>query len=1302
MRTNPAPKSGFINGCRLFAILLCTAGISLALVSFAATPSSEKATLTNQAASIKTPKAPTLPAAPSPGSDTLSTSHRSITYTESGAQVPNETGVALGVPDCTVPNSCSTFDLTINSSVGTAVAGYDPTQYQIHMTWSWSVATVDYDIFFEDAGGNVVAVNNSTADPSAIIIPTTTPAGLYHVVIVLATGAPIGYTGTIVLEPKPLTAGICNPNVTNCTPPRYMNYPAGVGQADNAGEPSVGVDWNPNVASLKNTSSPIFSTGVMRKNTGGVAFFTSGANEWRVNFDDCPSPAVNLWEDVSATTTQQFVLSDPIGFVDHYSSSQLGLAYPPPHTTGRVFTIDLIGGQGDSLGSFSDTDGNSYLPGGTGGPGQGPDHETLGGGPYNPNSNPPPPPQTTAYGSPNAIYYCSQNIVAEAQCSRSDDGGQTFGPGVIIYNPSQCTGGIHGHVKVAPDGTVYVPNSSCGTVGTNGVALSTDNGLTWTEHNVTGTSGSQDPSVGIGQNGVGKPGGNLGGTNTIYLGYVDGNGHPYISHSGDRGANWSPPIDVGSPFAIEHAVFPVVVAGDDNRAAFGFLGTGPGLATSGSCDPYGATLNCANIWHLYIATTYDGGANWITVDATPNDPVQQGTVCLQGTTCAGGRNLLDFNDFGIDAEGRGVLGYADGCINCNNTFQGQSNSSHGTISRQSGGRRLFSHFDPIEPMPPASPQMVSATTQLGGVLVSWLEPDNGGSPITGYNVYRSTTSGMETFLAHVSGEANTKYFDAAPPVGSNAFYYAQAINGIGEGDHCGEVSVSEVPPTGNSCVFPYLPVDGPGTAGNVPTDPTTGELTIQYVDIGEPFTSCTDNSLTFLMKVATLDPANTGQAVLPANGEWQILFNVTGTDNATHAVYVELDTFSPNTPANPGISYGRRDACTAGCSTLDSAVCTQGGTPPSSCPKISATFAKNGTIQIKLDVSTPLSFPAPGAPGTGSAFTWDAHAPGAKLTSITGNTFFFAGVGAGFLETVQTTGGGSYTRVGNVSCQSNPPIAALSASPTSGLAPLMVNFNGTTSHEPAGACGTINSYTLDFGDGSAPVTNGTGTFSHTYANPGDYPARLTVKDTAGLTSTNVAQVVISVAENSIQPVAVVSRMTHGTITPPFEVQMFPLLNGKRGVECRRSASLGAGNYTIVFKFANPLTSVGSASVTVGVGSVSSSAINPLNSQEYIVNLTGVIPATPPGGDYVTVTLTNVHDMPGNSGNIVGPQMGVLVGDINATGLVNSTDASITAGQSGQAVTGSNFRTDVNANGLINSTDTSITQSRSGTGLPTSP
>jgi len=1317
MKRKSSSKSAFINTRNVVTLLLCL--FSLAMFSFAAAPSNQlkvsKQVSTKTSQRVTQPKAAPSPSAPSPTGGTLTSANigpsKAINYTDStGSLAPNLTFFA-GSGTCQVPNSCSTFTLTIASSVATPSSGYDPTKYNIFIEVSWATASEDYDTWMCSGSGNcvqanVVASNTSTADPETIILPAATfPAGTYTINLVNTSGAAEPYNGTVYLAAIPQQTNCTG----NCTPPRYQNYPAGVGQADNAGEPSIGVDWNPNVASLKDVSSSDFTTGTMRKNTGGVAFFTSGANEWRVNFDDCPSPAVNKWEDVSATTTQQFVLSDPIGFVDHYTNNptNVGQVYPEPQTTGRVFTLDLVGGQGNSLGSFSDNDGISYTPGGNGGPGQGPDHETLGGGPYNPNSTPPPPPQTVTYGSPpNAIYYCSQNIVAEAECSRSDNGGQTFGPGVIIYNPATCTGGIHGHVKVAPDGTVYVPNSSCGeNGGTTGVAVSTDNGLTWTQNNVAMSSSTQDPSLGIGQNNVGKPAGNLTGTNTIYLGYTDGDGHPKIAHSGDRGAHWSTPVDVGVPFGVTHGVFPVVVAGDDNRAAFGFVGTGPGIATNppGTCDPYGATLNCANIWHLYIATTYDGGANWVTIDATPNDPVQTGTVCLQGTTCAAGRNLLDFNDFSVDAEGRGVLGYADGCVNCGNTFQGQSGASHGTVARQSGGRRLFSHFDPVEPAPPAAPQMVSATSQPGGTLVTWLEPDNGGSPITGYNVYRGTTSGGENPvpIATVSGETTTQYLDTAPPSG-NAFYYAKALNFFGnvvhEGDHCGEVQLCITScggGGGDHCTFPYVMVDGPGSAGTVSTDPTMGELTIGKVDMGEPFVSCTDNSLHILMKVNTLDPTNTGNVVLPANSAWQVLFDVRGSDNQSHPIYVEMDTFSPDTPANPAVSIGRRDACSAGCSTLDSAICTSGGTPPGSCNLISATTTKDGYIDFKIDLANTIPFAAPGAPGVGSAFTWDARHPGTILgdngQKVTGNTYFFLGVGAGFLETVQVTTGGTYTRFGNLSCNSAIPIAVLSGSPLKGNAPLTVNFDGTASREPAGACGTINSYTLDFGDGSAPVTNSTGLFSHAYTAAGDYPARLTVSDTVGHTSTNTAEVIVSVA-NGVNLVNVVSRMQHGSITPPFEVNL--PLTGTRGVECRSSSSLGAGKYQMVFQFDNALTSVTGASVT-GTGSVSSRMIG-LNNHEYIVNLTGVA-----NKQYISVKLTGVAGAP-NGGTVAGPQMGVLIGDVDATGRVDGNDVSGVQSHTRQNASATNFRYDVDASGRIDGNDVSLTQSLTRTGLPTSP
>jgi Dockerin type I domain len=64
--------------------------------------------------------------------------------------------------------------------------------------------------------------------------------------------------------------------------------------------------------------------------------------------------------------------------------------------------------------------------------------------------------------------------------------------------------------------------------------------------------------------------------------------------------------------------------------------------------------------------------------------------------------------------------------------------------------------------------------------------------------------------------------------------------------------------------------------------------------------------------------------------------------------------------------------------------------------------------------------------------------------------------------------------------------------------------------------------------------------------------------------------------------------------------------------------------------------------------------------------------------------------------------GILVGDTNGDGTVNSADISQTKSRSGQAVDGSDYRSDLTADGSINSADISLVKSKSGTALPASP
>lgn len=419
--------------------------------------------------------------------------------------------------------------------------------------------------------------------------------------------------------------------------PGYTTYQQ-VGAAKDAGEPSIGASWK----------------------TGAV-FLQAGFETAKVTLGPGGS---SRWEDMAPLQTS-LVSLDPIGFLDS--------------ATGRLFAsqLTLVG----SATAYSDDDGRTWQTSQGGGLPAGVDHQTIGGGPYPPESGVRP---TTSY--KHAVYYCSQDIVT-AFCARSDTGGLTFGAGVPMYTLATC-GGLHGHVKVAPDGTVYVPNSDCG--GTPAVAVSTDAGLTWRLRKVPGAQGGEgDPSVATGRDG------------TVYLTFSNSSGQAVAAVSRDRGMTWSTPSDLGARLGVLNTAFPVAVAGDGDRAAVAFLGTRTGGKAQDpefGKDKAGKRYVGA-AYHLYIATTYDRGRTWRTVDVTGRDPVQRGRICMAGTACTGGdRNLLDFMDVTVDRQGRVLVGWADGCTGtcvASDLVAANSHSDDGRVTRQNSGVPLFRNPPPL-------------------------------------------------------------------------------------------------------------------------------------------------------------------------------------------------------------------------------------------------------------------------------------------------------------------------------------------------------------------------------------------------------------------------------------------------------------------------------------------------------------------------------------------------------------------------------------------------------------------------------
>jgi PKD repeat protein len=153
--------------------------------------------------------------------------------------------------------------------------------------------------------------------------------------------------------------------------------------------------------------------------------------------------------------------------------------------------------------------------------------------------------------------------------------------------------------------------------------------------------------------------------------------------------------------------------------------------------------------------------------------------------------------------------------------------------------------------------------------------------------------------------------------------------------------------------------------------------------------------------------------------------------------------------------------------------------------------------------------------------------------TVQAGTYYLRIDGVGSGEPL-STGYSDYGSIGNylitgsfpTSGTKQAPVATLTASATSGTAPLTINFSGQNSTD---ADGTIASYAWTFAAGASATGMNS---SYTYSTPGTYVAALTVVDNDGLA--NTASVTISVvAPANLAPTAVaVASTTSGTAPVP--------------------------------------------------------------------------------------------------------------------------------------------------------------------------
>ncbi len=409
--------------------------------------------------------------------------------------------------------------------------------------------------------------------------------------------------------------------------------------------------------------------------------------------------------------------------------------------TGRILAGGLLGPC--SVMMISDDDGETWLPSVNMCSGAQFDHQSVGLG-LKPGLGLP-----TGNASSLNGYYCGQ--LGEIGCSVSIDGGVTW----TLPTPHLGTcSGFHGHWRTSNvTGSAFLPVPSCGSqhgmlVPTILTDLAGVTGVLFEERIVEGShtwDGGFDSSIGVSRE-----------SGVMYYGQADREG-ARIAISSDEGKTWDKIgprgevtwLDVGqfhNPPIIA-ATFADVQAGDDDRAAFSFIGieeTGDqvvdfNLRSNAIYSCYekgegegdwagGFPLNQSDmVWHYYVAYTYDKGTTW-EVKRISEDPVQIGGVYDSLTDSSGGcRNLLDFNDMDIDSKGRVHIAYADGCTgDCATSTPAAATAASGyrdqapRMFRQVSGRGVFAAFDNTtqrdETPTESTESRTTASTQGGGAM----------------------------------------------------------------------------------------------------------------------------------------------------------------------------------------------------------------------------------------------------------------------------------------------------------------------------------------------------------------------------------------------------------------------------------------------------------------------------------------------------------------------------------------------------------------------------------------------------------
>ena len=351
--------------------------------------------------------------------------------------------------------------------------------------------------------------------------------------------------------------------------------------------------------------------------------------------------------------------------------------------------------------------------------------------------------------------------------------------------------------------------------------------------------------------------------------------------------------------------------------------------------------------------------------------------------------------------------------------------------------------------------LLAARAFAGDVTLQWNPVSS--TSLAGYMLYYGSSAGNYTSKVDV-GNATSR--DVANLVDGATYHFAVTAY---DASHTESAFSNDVTAT---------------VASGAPVANFTSSATSGVAPLAMNFTSTSTGSITGY--AWTFGDGGTSTAQNPSHvystaGSYQVALTVTGSGGSntkTAPNYVTVSTLTPTPTPTPDT------------------------TPPSAPSNLAATASGSSTINLTWNASTD---------NVGVSGYLVERCQGAGCTSFaqiaTSSTTAFGDTGLGTFATY-TYRVRSTDAAGNVSGYSNTaiattlastasaPVAAMTATPTSGKAPLAVNFTSTST-------GTITSYAWSFGDGSTSAVQNP---SHTYTSNGRYTVKLTISGPGGTSS----------------------------------------------------------------------------------------------------------------------------------------------------------------------------------------------------------